>query len=217
MFIYPEKALFNRVLPKTKIYANAKPRRAIREKFVSHISEIVWKYKLAPDTINLPARDGYFEIEVFDINLKQPELSTDVLSAIDKAIPYPIFFRLLYGHRVKEVAAYKRPAADGSSSWVIEDYFESGWKKNSEPTMPLPVAVHLKSLYEQMLHAYIDQPQRPGEAFESLVERMRQVRKCQREQSMLEAQIKKEKQFNRKVEINTRLRNLKAQVAELTK
>ena len=217
MFIYPEKALFNRVLPKTKIYANAKPPRSVRDKFVSHISEIVWKYKLSPDTMNLPARDGYVEIQVFDITLKNPELGIDVLSVIDKAIPYPIFFRLHHGEQVKGAAAFKRPAQDGTDTWVIENYFETGWENSSVPLRPLPVALHLKSLYEQMLLAYIDQPQRQGEALEALVERVRQVRMNRRELNMLQAKLKSEKQFNRKVDINSKLRNLKAQVAELTK
>lgn len=126
MFIYPAKAAFNRVFPKTKLYANAKPSKSIKEKFVSQISEIVWKYKLAPDTTNLAARDEFTEIQIFDILLKDPELSIDVLSVIDKAIPYPIFFQLCYAEQIKGVAAFKRLAADGSAKWLVDEYFATG-------------------------------------------------------------------------------------------
>lgn len=217
MFIYPEKAAFNRVLPKTKIYANAKPSKSIKEKFVSQISEIVWKYKLSPETTNLSARDSFTEIQIFEIDLKEPELSTDVLAVIDKAIPYPIFFQLRYDDQVKGIAAFKRPAEDGSGTWVIEEYFETGWTDATIPATPLPVALDLKALYEQMLLSYIDLPPCNGESLASLVERIRQIRKYRRKLKALEAKMNSEKQFNRKVELNAKVRSLQSQLTALTK
>lgn len=216
MFIYPAKAKFNRLLPKTKIYDNAKPTKSIKSKFIAQIKEIVWKYKLSPDTTNLPTRDGYTEIQVFEINLKQPELASEVLAVIDKVIPYPIFFRLRFETQIKGIAAYKRPAADGSGKWLIEDYFETGWIDVATPANPLPVALDLKALYERMLLTYIDLPSLNGEALGALVERVRQIRKCRRELQTLEAKMNSEKQFNRKVELNAQVRELNAQLAILT-
>lgn len=215
MFIYPAKALFNRVLPKTKLYANAKPSKAIKDKFVSQISEIVWKYKLSPDTTNLAVRDGFTEIQIFDILLKDSELNTEVLGVIDKAIPYPIFFRLRHEERVKGVAAFKRLAADGSGKWLVEEYFETEWTDIAAPSMPLPVALDLKALYDQMLFAYIDLSPRDGEALETLVERVKLIRKYRRELRALEAKMTSEKQFNRKVEFNAKVRDIQSQLREL--
>lgn len=216
MFMYPAKAEFNRVLPKIKIYTNAKPSKSVKARFVSQISEIVWKYKLSPETTNLAARDGFTEIQVFEIALKEPELEADVLIAIDKAIPYPILYRLLYEGRVKRVAAYKRPAADSSGKWLTETYFETDWTDDIVSTMPLPVALDLKALYEQMLFAYIELPSHAGENLDVLVERIGMIRKCQRELRALEKKMKSEKQFNRKVELNAQVRSLNAQLAVLT-
>lgn len=216
MFIYPAKAEFNRVLPKVKIYTNAKPSKSVKSKFVSQISEIVWKYKLSPETTNLAVRDGFTEVQVFEITLKEPELDSEVLMAIDKAIPYPILYRLLYEGRVKRVAAYKRPAADSSGKWLAEAYFETDWTNDVVPAMPLPVALDLKALYEQMLFAYIDLPPRSGENLDVLVERVRMIRKCRRDLRALKAKMNSEKQFNRKVELNAQVRGLNAQLAVLT-
>lgn len=217
MFIYPAKAEFNRVLPKVKIYTNAKPSKSVKAKFVSQISEIVWKYKLSPETTNLAARDGFSEIQVFEITLKEQELDTEVLMAIDKAIPYPILYRLLHEGRIKRVAAYKRPAADSSGKWLTGTYFETAWMDATAPAMPLPVALNLKALYEQMLLACIDLPPRAGEKLDVLVERVRMIRKCRRDLRALEAKMNSEKQFNRKVDYNAQVRGLNAQLVILTK
>lgn len=215
MFAYPSKALFDRVLPKIKIYANAKPSRRVKDMFISQVEEIVWKCKLAEGTINLAPRDGFTEIQVFEVSLKGPELGTEVLNAIDQAIPYPIFFRLCHGDRIKRVAAFKRPAADGSGAWVTEAYFETGWAKAIAPALPLPVALDIKSLYEQMLIALIDLPARPGESLPALVERVGLIRRNTRELQTLEAKMHKEKQFNRKVELNAKARVIQARLQEL--
>ena len=217
IFIYPPKALYNRSVPKTKIYAHARPRKSVKEKFVAQVSEIIWKYKLSPQTTNLTARDGYSEIQVFEITLREQDLSGDVLTAIDRAIPYPIIFHLVYDKRVKSVAAYKRPAQDGTDGWVIEDYFDSAWLATDTPALPLPVALDIKSLYEQIIKAYIDLPARLGESMELLVERVRLMKQCQRELRALEAKMNSEKQFNRKVDLNAQIREINHQITVLTK
>lgn len=215
MFAYPAKAEFNRVLPKIKIYSNAKPSQKVKAMFISQVEEIVWKYKLAEGTINLAPRDGFAEIQVFEIALKEPDLGPEVLSVIDKAIPYPIFFRLRYGDRLKRMAAYKRPAADDSGNWMTESYFETPWVNATDPVLPLPVALDIKALYEQMLFAFIDLPSRPGETLQALVERVGLIRKHIRELQALEAKMHKERQFNRKVELNAQVRAIQMRLQGL--
>jgi hypothetical protein len=137
MFAYPKQAEVNRVVPKTKVYDYAKPNRALRNRFVSQVGEIVWKYKLSPETVNLPARQGIQEIQVFVIALKTGELNGDVLRTMDKTIPSPIFYKLTFEDRVKFTAAYKRPSEGDSSRSVVDAYFETAWKP-AESATPIP-------------------------------------------------------------------------------
>ena len=75
MFLYPERARKDRVLPKNKIYGNAQPSRAMRQRFVTEIDQIVWRYVLGTENLNLPARLGVEEIQVFEIALKTGQLA----------------------------------------------------------------------------------------------------------------------------------------------
>ncbi len=83
LFAWPKQAEFNRVLPKNKIYEHARPSRSIRERFVEEVDQIVWKYKLSPETVNLPARPGVPEIQIFTISLRTAELSASILRTIE--------------------------------------------------------------------------------------------------------------------------------------
>ena len=61
-----------------------------------------------------------------------------------------------------------------------------------------------------MLFAYIDLPPHNGEKLESLVDRVRLIRKYRRELRALEVKMNIEKQFNRKVELNAQVRDFQA-------
>lgn len=220
MFVYPPQAALNRTLPKSKIYGHAKPGRGIRERFVAQVSDIVWKYKLAPETLNLPARGAVAEIQVFEITLKTGELSEDVLRTLDKAIPSRLLFEIRFEERVRFAATFKRPSEADRRKSVLDTYFETPWQAASAPRLPLPVALDLAGLYEQMLQAHVKASPlsmlpRPGEGVEAMVARANLIRAKERECEKLEVRLHKEIQFNRKVELNAVLRVRRAELAEL--
>jgi hypothetical protein len=214
---YPAKAAFGRTLPKNKIYEHSKANTRLKDLFVKEVEQIVWQYKLAPETINLPARPGVPEIQVFSLQLKAPELNRDVLRAIDGAVQFPILFELGFDGRTQVVACYKRPSEADASRWVLSDYFETGWLATSGQRAAMPLALDLASLYEQLLHCLIPLQARPQEPLAALVARFEQVQARQREVARTAARLEKERQFNRKVQINATLRKLKAELEQLSR
>ena len=222
LFDYPQKAAFGRILPKSKVFAFGKVTRRLRDLFATEIDKIVWRFKLAPETTNLPAGPGVTEIQIFGVQLKPgiAELTEDILHCIDNAIAFPIIFEVTApagkGDHVKVMTAYKRPSEADPSKWVVGDYFASNWHPADAKRSPLPVALNLANLYEQMLRQLMPIGPRPGESLQALAERHRVVAAKQRELAKLEAQLKREKQFNRKVELNAHLRAVKTEVEELT-
>ena len=214
---YPAKASIGRVLPKAKIYEHGHATSRVRDLFVKQVDQIVWQFKLAPETVNLPARPGVQEIQIFAIQLKQPEMHTDVLRSIDGAIPFPILFEMTFGNRTQLIAAYKRPNEADASRWVLSDYFGTNWLPSDSPRTDMPVALHMAGLYEQLLHRLMPLSPRPQETLAELVVRLEQVRAKQRELEKTAARLEKEIQFNRKVEINAALRTLKLELDTLSR
>lgn len=221
---YPKQAAFGRPLPKTKIYEHSGASAAMRELFVRQIEQIVWQYKLAPETINLPATQGVLEIQVFTISLKTPELNLEALRCIDKVVQHPIIFELVHDGKTQVVAAYKhsKPAATETSTTQpeISDYFESEWLPIDSPRSAMPLALNMSSLYEQVLQRLIPlAPRNQGQRQESIAElvaRVELVRVKQREIAKTQSKLDKEKQFNRKVAINAQLRELNAELQQLS-
>lgn len=213
---YPKQAVFGRTLPKNKIYEHSGANTRLKDLFVEQVEQIVWQYKLAPETINLPARPGVPELQIFSIQLKTLELNMDVLRCIDGAVQFPIIFELSFDERTKVIAAYKRPNESDASRWVLSDYFATAWLSSDYERVAMPLALDLGSLYEQVLHRLIPMPARPQETLADLVSRVELVAAKQREVEKAASRLAKEKQFNRKVEINAHLRRLKNELEELT-
>lgn len=216
MVAYPDRAAVNQPVTKAKIYAHGGVTARVKKHFVSQVDDIVWQYKLAPETINLPAGDAVPEIQVFTVRQRQAELNIDVLRCIDRAVQFPVIFELGFAGKVREVACYKRPNAAEAGRWVLSGYFESEWRPEDDQRSAMPLALDLAGLYGQLLSRLLPITARPQETLADLVTRVEQMRAKQREVENAAARLAKEKQFNRKVEINSALRQLKQELEQLS-
>lgn len=217
LFDYPKRAVFARMVPKIKIYEHTSPSSSLKRCFISQVNQIVWEYKLAPETVNLPHTRSVPELQIFKIFLKESALKHDVLHCIDKAIPFPIIFELCFEDKTKVIAAHKRPSLADSSKWVVSDYFETAWLPSNTVRTPLPMVLDLEMLYAHLLNHLMPFPARPGEVLQAHVERMESIHTHQREIEKCHSRLRKEKQFANKVMINAELRVLKQEFEKLTR
>lgn len=218
-FDYPKSAAFGRVVPKNKVYEHTGANTALKDLFVREVDQIVWRFKLAPETINLSATASVPEIQVFTVSLKTGKLDEAILRAIDKAIPYPLMFELTWRGKRKAMAAYKRPSEADSTKWVISEYFATDWVSENAARAPLPVALNLGTLYERMLTTLMPVepavPLQDAEDIQTRVERIEAIRAKAREVERIKARLAREKQYNKRVAINAELRLANQELAEL--
>jgi hypothetical protein len=214
-FAYPKSAAFGRVLPKNKIYDHSRASTKLKQLFVDQVEQIVWKYKLAPETINLGATKKVTEIQIFELALRAAHLDQDVLRAIDKSIPFPIVFELTHSGKRKAIAAYKRPSDADSAKWVVSEYFESPWESEDKPRAPLPTALNLSGLYDKLLSALLPGGDGASDSLETRVLRVEAHRAKAREIERIKQRLSREKQFNKRVAINAELRTAMSELRQL--
>lgn len=217
LFAFPQQAAFGRVVPKEKILEHCKTRSRLRQLLINDIEQINWAYKLAPETLHLAATDQITEIQILEVRLKKRDISIELLSTIDKTIPFPIFFELFFGNEVKTAAIPKRRNEADHNKWVMDEMLATEWQPVDTPRQSLPVALDMQKLYEAMLRLLLPLQQRSGESLEDQLERWALIGKKEKEIARLKAKFDHEKQFNRKVEINGKLKQLKAELLLLQK
>lgn len=124
MVTFPEYTKVGRIVAKENFYGEIDT--TTKNLFQNEIARIIWEYKLAPNTINLPAKK-WQEIEVFRIILKNSEIPEKVLKTIDSAIPYPILFLIEKGSIEKAAICYKEQNQKDENTAKVDTYFYTGW------------------------------------------------------------------------------------------
>ena len=215
MLNLPESTEFNRRIPKQKFYENIEISPTLKRTFVEQIKIIYWRNKIAPTTVNLAHGDTVTEIEVFEISLNGQLQPEPVLRQIDKAIPYHIVFLLEYEGRYQAWTAYKEAAA-GANAFKVHTYYHTDWL--SEDELPLKLTgLNMDKAYENFVR------QIGGEALaangdETLgqsVERDNRRQELQKQITALQANLRKEKQLNKQVQLNTKLKILRNELKSL--
>lgn len=214
---FPQAAAIGRTMQKQFLFQRAGVSNALQKRFYSEIDKIIWAYSLKPETVNLPGTENVAEIQVFVLTLKTSEYKPELLDVFDKAIPSHIFFEIHYQKQVQYRAAWKRQSLAEKEKWVVEGVFTSPWMPGDSEKKQLPIALDLEALFMQMLSNLSPLPRKHGEALEHLLQRVTTWRGLQREVVALERKIEKEKQFNRKVELNRQLREVKTAIEIILK
>src|SRR5690606_24316197 len=109
------------------------------------------------------------------------------------------------------------PSEADASRWVLSSYFASDWMPASTSRAAMPLALDMTHLYAALLQGLMPLPARPQEALPDWIARVELAAAKRREVEKTQAKLAKEKQFNRKVEINAQLRQLKKDYEALSR
>lgn len=211
----PKRAFYNRRIPKNKLYKQIGIDPKLERKFIDEIEHIIWKYKLSQETINLEPTKEVEEIQVFEIKLKERDISIEVLENIDRVIPYPILYIIRYNDNIKLTIAYKERNKIDENKMVVYSYYQSEWMKEDDLKIDILKGLNLKEVYDNIIRQLIPLESKIQDDIEELIELNERIESLKKEIKRLEKRIIKEKQFNRKVDLNIKLQKKKRELEEL--
>jgi hypothetical protein len=191
----PQSAVVNKYIAKSKFYERATISTKLRNQFINRLKRITWKYKLSKDTIGIDGTDKVTEIQIFEIELKEQKIPKSILKVIDKTIPYQI----LYVFRYNDDTAYGITLKEKTT---VDNYYFSHWNENVKFDFS---GINLEKVYEKLVTAFVKDEAKTEGNFQEIVDKDAKIKQLENEIVILENKIKREKQFNRKVEINKEL------------
>jgi len=200
----PHSTEVNRRVTKEKLYANASLSTQLRDKIKDQVESVLWRNKLADSTVAVAAGETVKEIQVFEVVLRQRGLDKHILPIIAKAIPYKILFVLTFG--------------DEAQSWmeVSGKFYNTNWFLLDRFTLRLE-GLNLDVVYENLARQIAGGRLGAEGDIAEAVDRDKQRQKLEREVAALEQKVLREKQFNRQVELNGKLKRLRADLEVLRK
>ena len=212
MLSLPPSTEFNKRIPKQKFYENIEVSSAVKRIFVEQIRVIYWRNKLAAATLNLAAGDAVTEIEVFEVKLNAPQLDETVLRQIDKAIPYHILFVLTYEGKAQAWIGYKE-VVSGGHTFKVNRYYHTEWVPENELQFTIS-GLNMDAVYESLVRQIAGERLQaaPNESLKESVGRDEERRRLEKQIAALENAMRKEKQLNRKMELNAELKKLRKEL-----
>lgn len=236
LYHYPSTAKVDKIIPKNKLYQRGSANHRIERLFVEQVESIRWAYKLSPHTINLNDSETIKEIQIFSIVSRVERLDTEVLQFIDKLIPSPIIFEIVFEDKIKVIANYKRQSQADSQKFVLGKYYATDWQDLTQRE-DLPIVFGIADLYEYFIERLLlatneaspnvvlipnietnlSKTTRKIDSIEEKIAHAEKVALLTKQINELQKRIYKEKQFNRQVEMNLQLQMLQKQLNELLK
>lgn len=172
------------------------------------VHAIYWTASLKEASLHLPPGKEVTEIEVFTLALRQPRIDEALLTAIDRAIPYHILYLLTYEERTQAWISYKE-TAQANEAFRVEKYYHTDWQAAEE----LPLALRgtsLDEVYENLVRAIAGERLRlQGGSLRTAVQEDEQRAAIEKEIAALTKKRNREKQLNRKMELNARIKKLR--------
>ena len=201
----PKSTLLNKFIKKNIFFKNSVVNSKLKAEFTDKIQKITWKYKISEETLWINKTDKIQEIEIFEINLKEKIIPKNVLKVIDKSIPYPILYIFIY--------------EDDYSYWItlkwekIWNYYFSDWNENIEFEFNW---IDIERVFEDIIKKFLKNIDTDDKKFDEIIETDNARIFLEKDIEKLKNKIKKEKQFNKKVELNKLLLEQKSKLEQLT-
>ena len=183
---------------------------------MEQVKTIWWRNKIAPATTNLAAGETVTEIEVFEVCLSAPQLDETVLRQIDKEISYHILFLLEYEGKYQAWTAYKETAGSGTNALKVGSYYHTEWMEESDLPLKLD-GLTTDQVYENFVRQIAGEALNSsiGETLKESVERDRRRQELKKQIAALRVKVRRERQFNKQVELNAELKELKKELEGL--
>ena len=213
MLGFPVSTEFNKRIPKQKFYENLDVSPTLRRVFVDQIRIVYWRNKLAASTLNIAAGEVVSEVEVFEVRLNETKLDEAVLKQIDKEIPYHILFILTCDGKAQAWIGYKEAAASGSNAFKVNRYYHTDWMPEDELQLRID-GLNMDTVYESLVRQIAGDKLKAdsGESLKESVERDEKKKQLEKQIAVLENKMKKEKQLNRRMEMNAEMKRLRKEI-----
>ena len=226
-FNLPAACEVDRPVYKKMFYDNAELSKADKALFGDVIDRVTWLYCLKPESIPIkPYLDetrDYPELEILEVTLTAEKGLRRIAEIIMRAIPYPMLLIFRLDEQAQVWAAHQRMNLADSEKLTLEDFVSTDWLTETSPLWAALDAqkqrftnyydfyadwVDAISVFNAQTKIHADAGLTGEDARRLLAEQEQREAKI----AALRAELKKETQFNRRVEINIEIKRLEKEI-----
>jgi len=219
----PENCYTGSTIYKKLFYENANLSSGDKSLFTDAVNKIVWLYCLKPETINIPVYKDevreYPEIEVIEVLLHKDYRLNRIAEIIMRTIPYPMLLIFRLENKRRFYVAHQRTSQSDSSKNTIEEFIATGWLESDSALLSkLDIRkmrfTNFYTLYSDIVDAIsiynlsAIMPTDDTITGAKARELSAKIEDIEQRIATLRSKLKKESQFNRKMELNIEIKRL---------
>lgn len=211
-FKLPSNTTIQRAIPKNSFdsFTNSKQ----KDMFTKDVAKIIWSNSISTATINLPSKDIQ-EIQIFSIELKEKKEIKMLLDIIDKAIPYHIIFMIEFDDSMYISTSSKHSSSLNDTKSVIDWTFKTEWFRIGEQDYKLELKKDIDFVYYDFCSQLSLKPNKDIKNITDLAAYNSKISSLTRDIEQLKRSITSCQQFNKKVELNLKLKELERELEVL--
>lgn len=216
MLNLPKTTEFNKRVPKKKFYEQLEVSQDMKRVFIEQIKNIIWRNKIAEATANIAQGDKVTEIEVIEVQLTSQDLDEKVLKLIDQGIPYHIVFVLHYEKLIQIWTAFKEAKKAEDPSFKVAVYYHTDWMPEDSFSLSIQGPT-LDQTYENLVRNIAGDQllQTENESLKESINRTAEADQLKKKIARVQAKMRKEKQYNKRVKLNDEKKRLMAELQKL--
>ncbi|WP_322018750.1 DUF4391 domain-containing protein [Clostridium butyricum] len=238
MNLYDDCKVYSTIFKKA-FYDNADITKADKDILKDDVEKIILKYSLKEENINVsPYKDEeieYDEIEIIQVNVLDEGKYKKICELIQKAIPYPLILVVKSDNKILINTAYKRINKNDEEKNTIEQFIYTDWidlNNINENQMKFLQSVNMKNLsFANMYKLYCSFVEKinilnasmlsgdfnslKNKDIEVINKLNDEVNHIDDEINKLRMLIKKESQFNKKMDMNMKIKKLEIKRKDL--
>ncbi|ERS15492.1 hypothetical protein Q668_00255 [Alcanivorax sp. PN-3] len=242
----PEQAVLNSRVYKKQLLEAAELSAHDKKIVNEDVDSLIWRHTLKPQTIQIPGLQtdhlDYPEIAVIEVSLKSPKRAKRLVELLQRNIPYPLLLVLTHDHTLWVSLANKRQSLADSDKLTVEDFFDTGWLQ-ANALSPEEEAffssldsrhydwTNLYTFYQALVSRVIalqaarltgqfqldtSADKDRGTTKKDRPALLRDIKALEEKLTSLTAELKKETQFNRRLELNISIKQCQQEIANLT-
>jgi len=184
--------------------------------FTNDIAKITWSNTLSTETTNLPHKE-IEEIQIFSIELKEQKEIKNILEIIDKAIPYHIIFVVSFEDKVYLSSSAKHPSPINNNKSVIDWTYTSSWFNKAGNKYTIVLKKDIDTVFFEFCQQLSTKSNKSIKNISDLSAYNSKIHLLEKEIEQLKENIASCKQFNKRVELNLKLKGLEEELSTIEK
>lgn len=225
----PESCVVDKTVYKKDILESFGSATAADKKlFSTAVEKVVWKFCLRPDTIRVSPYVTevyeYPEIEVMEVRLSAEKGVSRIAEVVMRAIPYPMILVFRLRERWQFWVAHQRVNLQDKTRNTLEEFVHSGWVTEGDLVFSALNLSKMRftnyfTLYSDIMDALsiycVEEEGGVCSSGNAAREILRKMGEIDAEISRLRAEMKREDQFNRRMELHVQMMELKRKRGEI--